>query len=114
MSANPKDQAPPWLAFPGMRPEEFGATQGAQEAWLDGVWRPFWLALGEDERARYLDHWHCTRDWREWIALVCEMPADFDAAQDAAEAEGVRARVLREGDSQTRWIDRFRKSWRRR
>jgi hypothetical protein len=40
-----------------MEPLEAAADQGAQEAWVDQVWRPFWASLGAAERDAYLSHW---------------------------------------------------------
>lgn len=39
------EQPPPWVVFPRMEPLEAAADQGAQEAWVDQVWRPFWASL---------------------------------------------------------------------
>jgi hypothetical protein len=70
-----------------MQADEIGARQGAEEAWIDGVWRPFWAALSAEQRLAYLGHWKASENWREWIRFVCEQPADFDAAEDAADSE---------------------------
>ena len=63
------EQPPPWVVFPGMAPLEAAADQGAQEAWVDQVWRPFWASLGAAERDAYLSHWGASEAWR-WTKRV--------------------------------------------
>lgn len=80
------EQPPPWVVFPGMAPLEAAADQGAQEAWVDQVWRPFWASLGAAERDAYLSHWGASEAWRGAIHFLFETPEGFDAAADAAES----------------------------
>jgi hypothetical protein len=113
-AVQPSDQPPPWQVFPQLQPHELGATQGQQEAWLDSVWRPFWQALNDAERESYLNFWRATKDWREWIRFVCERPTGFDAAQDAAEAQEIRAALLRNTPPRHSFLERLRGAFRRR
>lgn len=81
------DHPPPWKVFPRLLPDQLGATQGAEEAWLNAVWRPFWNALDGDSKTRYFEHWRASAEWREAIRFVCDAPSGFDAADDAADSE---------------------------
>lgn len=82
---------PPWVAFPRLRPEALPATQGAEEQWIDTQWRPFWRALDGAQRARYLDCWQASAEWRAAIRFYFEaLDAPFDIAADAAEAAAWR------------------------
>lgn len=106
------DERPPWLVFPRMKPMEVAATQGLEEAWVDQVWRPFWAGLSTGQRAIYLDHWQATRDWRDALRLVFEVPADFDVEADAAESQAWLAERRDEGSPAAGvkgWLDRFRR-----
>lgn len=58
--AEPK---PPWVAYPGIPPDEFFWRE-AGEPWLNLVWRPFWNALDEAGRERYLTRWPPPDVWR--------------------------------------------------
>jgi hypothetical protein len=58
---------PPWVVFPDIAPDELAAhlKQGAAEPWFDQVWRPFWSALTDLQRAQFLDRWQASSAWRE-------------------------------------------------
>lgn len=60
------DIYPPWIAFPYAYPA-IGFTQGENQAWMRNAWRPFWLALPEDERRSYLKRWRAGRLWSEFL-----------------------------------------------
>jgi len=79
---------PPWQVFPEIVPTELEAylKQGVTEAWFDQHWRPFWGSLTESQRARYLDHWSASPDWREALDIFTADPG-VDLAADAAESE---------------------------
>jgi hypothetical protein len=84
---DPLDQAPPWQVFPDLTPADAGARQGAQEAWVDQVWRPFWATLTPAQRQAYLDHWGASDEWRHAIRATFEPEPAFDAEADLTESE---------------------------
>lgn len=79
------DIPPPWIALPGLTPGE-PANQGVAETYIVLTWLPFWLSLLPDGKARYLDRWSASPEWREAIAFRYDH-VDFDAAADAREAD---------------------------
>jgi hypothetical protein len=109
------DEPPPWRVFPDMQPLQVAARQGAQEAWADHVWRPFWAALSPVQRQTYFDHWGASDEWRDAIRMAFEVPADFDAEADAAESEAWLAQRRAEQDAKVRvatgvkgWLQRLK------
>jgi len=70
-----------------MTPLEFPPTQGAEEAWTDTVFRPFWLGLDANARSQYLHHWEASPEWRDALAFAFEGPLTMDHAADAAESD---------------------------
>lgn len=91
---DPLLQPPPWQVFPGMQPADAGARQGAQEAWVDQVWRPFWSALTPSQRQAYLAHWGASEEWQQAIRATFEPDPGFDAAADLADSQRHLAEVL--------------------
>ena len=74
---------PPWRVFPTLRAEDT-PTQGAEEAYIDLKWLPFWQSLGALERQRYLDRWQTSSEWR---AVIRERyDPDFDVEADSRES----------------------------
>ena len=96
---------PPWVAFPSLGPA-LPPTQGAEEAYIDMDWLPFWSALRADEKAAYLDRWQASPDWREAIELRYGQPG-FDVTRDAREsaawAEEHRSDAKHQSSRFTRW-----------
>jgi hypothetical protein len=80
------EQVPPWRVFPAMRPVEVAARQGAEEAWVDEVWRPFWASLDAPQRTAYLDHWQASDAWRDAIHHTFDPAPGFDAQADLMES----------------------------
>ncbi len=79
------DMPPPWIALPGLAADD-PANQGAAETLVALNWLPFWQSLGPAEKARYLDRWSASPEWREAIALRYDHEG-FDAEADAREAK---------------------------
>ena len=75
---------PPWIAFPSLGPD-IPPNQGAEEAYVDLDWLPFWSALTADEKAAYLDRWQAPSAWREAISARYDQQG-FDIAADAADS----------------------------
>jgi hypothetical protein len=66
--------APPWLMFPEADFLELsgawgGFRQGAGEAWLHGVWFPFWHQLREEQRISYVERHRASPVWSEYLLL---------------------------------------------
>lgn len=66
---DPTAMPPPWVVFPRLRADDLPATQGAEEAWFDQIWRPFWSGLTDGMRHDYFEHWQATPDWRDAITF---------------------------------------------
>ncbi len=79
------DLPPPWVALPGLTAND-PANQGAAEAYVALNWLPFWQSLGPDGKARYLDRWSASPEWRDAIALRYDHEG-FDVEADAREAD---------------------------
>lgn len=75
---------PPWIVFPEMSAND-PATQGAEEAYIDLEWLPFWQALHAEARLEYLDRWNATAEWRDVIAERYD-PEGFDVEEDARDS----------------------------
>ncbi len=59
----------PWIAFPGAEPWSF--KQGYNEAWLLGVFLPFWRRQRPEERAAYLKRWPPPADyWTDYLGGI--------------------------------------------
>ncbi len=80
------EQVPPWVVFPRMHPVEVAARQGAEEVWVDTVWRPFWASLDTAQRQAYFDHWRASDEWRDAIRSTFEPDPGFDERADAEES----------------------------
>lgn len=76
---------PPWVAVPGLTAAD-PANQGQAEAYIGLNWLPFWRSLNLDDKARYLDRWSASLEWREAIAFRYDHKG-FDVEADAREAE---------------------------
>ncbi len=90
---------PPWVAIPGLSADE-PANQGLAETYIVLSWLPFWLSLDADGKARYLDRWSASTEWRDAIAFRYDhegFDADADA-RDAKEWADARRRAA-EGDA---------------
>lgn len=58
----------PWEKYPGKDPWWGGWRQGFSEAWLHETWLPFWRALSDGERSRFLElNPPPTDDWLEYL-----------------------------------------------
>jgi hypothetical protein len=66
-----EEALPTWIVFPGV-PADEPHTQGAVDTYIECVWLPYWRALGEDEKAAYLDRHGASDAWREAIAFRYE------------------------------------------
>lgn len=75
---------PPWIVFPDLRAND-PAKQGAEEAYIDLEWLPFWQTLDPDARSKYLNRWNTTAEWREVIAERFEQ-GEFDVEEDARDS----------------------------
>lgn len=75
---------PPWTVFPSLSPD-VPPTQGAEEAYIDLDWLPFWSAQTSEAKASYLDRWEASPAWREAIHARYD-PPEFDIAEDAADS----------------------------
>jgi hypothetical protein len=71
---------PPWEVFRQIEPDELSQylKQGVTEAWFDGLWRPFWSSLSEDERRLYLDFWRASPAWRDAVAFHFQNEDEID------------------------------------
>lgn len=77
MSAEPKTPPdlsgapePPWARYPGQPPWWGGWRQGEAEPWYLYVFLPFWIALGDEQRSKYLARWPPPdADWAENLAV---------------------------------------------
>lgn len=78
------DLPPPWIALPGLTVDD-AANQGLAETYVALSWLPFWRSLAPDGKARYLDRWAASPEWRAAIALRYDHEG-FDAELDAHEA----------------------------
>ena len=78
------DLPPPWVAIPGLTVDD-PANQGMAEAYISLNWLPFWQQLRPDEKARYLDRWSTSSEWRDAIAFRYDHEG-FDAEADARDA----------------------------
>lgn len=92
-----EEPPPPWIVFPSLGPDS-SLTQGAEEAYVDLEWLPFWSALTPDEKAAHLDRWDASPDWREAISMRYDQ-LGFDIAEDAADS--------------ARWAEQHRRPTRR-
>lgn len=72
---------PPWIIFPDLRPSD-PATQGAEEAYIDLEWLPFWRTLDKGARGEYFDRWNAAPEWREVVAERFDQE-EFDVEEDA-------------------------------
>lgn len=87
---------PPWIVFPEMRATD-PATQGAEEAYIDLEWLPFWQTLHAEARRRYLDRWNATAEWRDVITERYD-PEGFDVEEDARASAAWRQAQKSNGD----------------
>ena len=81
------DMPPPWQVFPAMTPQQLGATQGAEEQWFDGMWRPYWQSLDAAGQEACHARWNTSPAWRESIAFFCRAMSEAELAEDARESE---------------------------
>ena len=79
------DLPPPWIALPGLTTTDT-TNQGLADVYITLSWLPFWRSLTFDGKARYLDRWSASPEWREEIAFRYDHQG-FDAGADAREAE---------------------------
>ena len=79
---------PPWIAFPDLTAND-PPTQGAEEAYIDLDWLPFWTSMDEAGQAAYLDRWQATAEWRDVIHERYGQE-DFDVEEDARESAAWR------------------------
>lgn len=84
MSQTP-DPVPPWIALPGLDPDE-PANQGAAEAYVLLTFLPFWRTLSAEAKTAYLDRWNASAEWRAAIAWRYDQEG-FDVEADARDAE---------------------------
>lgn len=62
---------PPWMEYPDREPTWGGWRQGTSEAWLQGIWLPYWEPLTAEERTAYLQRWPPPDDeWRLYVTHV--------------------------------------------
>lgn len=87
---------PPWVALPGLTAGD-SANQGYAEMYVTLSWLPFWQSLTLDEKARYLNRWSASPEWRDAIALRYDHEG-FDAETDTREADEC-ANARRQGAS---------------
>ena len=80
------DMPPPWQVFPAMTPQQLGATQGAEEQWFDGMWRPYWQSLDAAGQEACHARWNTSPAWRESIAFFCRAMSEAELAEDARES----------------------------
>lgn len=78
------ESPPPWIVFPDLRAND-PATQGAEEAYIDLDWLPFWRTLNVEERGAYLDRWDASAEWRDVVVERFEQDR-FDVEEDARES----------------------------
>ncbi|WP_260597541.1 hypothetical protein [Sphingomonas endolithica] len=84
-------EPPPfWIVFPSLGVAD-GATQGAEEAYLDLEWLPFWSGLDDVAKDSYLDRWNAPKEWREEIAERYDHPG-FDVEEDSRDSAAWLAR----------------------
>jgi hypothetical protein len=98
-----QQQQPPWIAFPKLKADQLPCNQGAEEVWIDEVWRPFWHALSSEQKTQYLDHWQASKGWWDAIAFAFEDKPDFDAKEDFAESQRMLAALSEEAKRKS-WI----------
>lgn len=84
MPRHMNDCPPPWIALPGLSPDD-PATQGVAEAYVVLTWLPFWQSQSTGARAAYLDRWQASPAWRAVIAERYDADPEM-IAQDAREA----------------------------
>ncbi len=60
------EYAPPWHVFPGSVPY-LRWNQGIRQMWIRSAWAPFWWALSQNERIRYLKKWEVPHEWKAAI-----------------------------------------------
>ncbi|STX40810.1 Uncharacterised protein [Legionella donaldsonii] len=53
---------PPWILYPEFGPLDFFWREAGQP-WMDYVWRPFWYALTEEQKAAYLKQYPEPKEW---------------------------------------------------
>lgn len=114
--SDPLDQPPPWQVFPDMTPWQVAARQGVQEAWVDGVWRPYWTGLTPAQREAYFVRWQAGQEWQRAIRAIFEAEPDFDAEADWAESQRFLAQraPMVESGSPSDWRQRLLRLFRRR
>lgn len=100
------DEPPaPWVAIPGLSPND-PATQGEAAAFYDLHWVPFWMTLGAEQKAAYLDRWHAAPEWRDAIARKYDGDG-LDLAEDLQDSEEALERYKAERASRSmlkRWF----------
>jgi len=58
---------PPWSVFADSDPSTLSSLQGAMEYWWDWLFLPFWAALDDPSRSRYLEKHAVNEDWLEFL-----------------------------------------------
>ncbi len=86
MVTDPEPQ-PPWTVHPGQDYGAFWETLG--DSYICTVWRPFWDALGAEERAAYLARFPPAAGWDRFIADIA-----FDQEIARIDAEDIAAGIL--------------------
>lgn len=84
-NAKEGEPPPPWVAAPYLLPTD-PATQGAEAAYVDLTFLPFWKTLSLDQKADYLNRWSASEDWRHAIAEAYDH-VGIDLEAEAREAE---------------------------
>lgn len=57
--------SPPWVEYPDISPDNiFWRQEG--EPWALYVWLPYWTALTEEQRGKFIDQWKVPEKWREF------------------------------------------------
>lgn len=78
------EMPPPWIVLPHLGAND-PPTQGAEEAYVNLQWLPFWQTLDAQSRGDYLDRWDASDEWRDVIMERYD-PEGFDIEEDARES----------------------------
>ena len=95
---------PPWIWRPGERYENAWDAHG--DHYISAVWRPFWDALNEQERAVYLERFAPISGWDRFLQAVA-----FDQEVARIDAEDIAAGVLQPNGLPWPEIVKVKPSW---
>lgn len=78
------EMPPPWAVFPHLNAND-PPTQGAEEAYVNIQWLPFWQTLDAQRREDYFNRWDATDEWRD-VTRERYDSEDFDVEEDARDS----------------------------